>query len=68
MVDFLMYYGDKIFRKKRPFCVKTHQRLLATMCWGFIQLVQVPEKVVEELGLTVEEVDKLTSVVVELTS
>jgi 3-hydroxyacyl-CoA dehydrogenase len=61
VVDFLMHYGDRFLGKTTVLCKDTPAFIANRV--GIYSMVQTI-KVVEELGLTVEEVDKLTSVVV----
>ncbi|MDZ7899024.1 MAG: 3-hydroxyacyl-CoA dehydrogenase/enoyl-CoA hydratase family protein [Arcicella sp.] len=61
IIDFLMYYGDRFLGKTTVLCKDTPAFIANRV--GIYSMVQTI-KVVEELGLTVEEVDKLTSVVV----
>ncbi len=61
VIDFLMHYGDRFLGKTTVLCKDTPAFIANRV--GIYSMVQTI-KVVEELGLTVEEVDKLTSVVV----
>ncbi len=61
VTDFLMHYGDRFLGKTTVFCKDTPAFIANRV--GIYSMMKTM-KVVEELGLTVEEVDKLTSVVV----
>jgi 3-hydroxyacyl-CoA dehydrogenase len=61
VTDFLMHYGDRFLGKTTVLCKDTPAFIANRV--GIYSMVKTI-KVVEELGLTVEEVDKLTSVVV----
>lgn len=61
VIDFLMHYGDRFLGKTTVLCKDTPAFIANRV--GIYSMMKTM-KVVEELGLTVEEVDKLTSVVV----
>lgn len=61
VTDFLMHYGDRFLGKTTVLCKDTPAFIANRV--GIYSMMKTM-KVVEELGLTVEEVDKLTSVVV----
>ena len=61
IIDFLMHYGDRFLGKTTVLCKDTPAFIANRV--GIYSMMKTM-KVVEELGLTVEEVDKLTSVVV----
>lgn len=61
VTDFLMHYGDRFLGKTTVLCKDTPAFIANRI--GIYSMMKTM-KVVEELGLTVEEVDKLTSVVV----
>ncbi len=61
VTDFLMHYGDRFLGKTTVLCKDTPAFIANRV--GIYSMMKTI-KVVEELGLTVEEVDKLTSVVV----
>jgi 3-hydroxyacyl-CoA dehydrogenase len=61
VTNFLMHYGDRFLGKTTVLCKDTPAFIANRV--GIYSMVKTI-KVVEELGLTVEEVDKLTSVVV----
>lgn len=61
VIDFLMHYGDRFLGKTTVLCKDTPAFIANRV--GIYSMMKTM-KVVEELGLTVEEVDKLTSIVV----
>lgn len=61
VVDFLMHYGDRFLGKTTVLCKDTPAFIANRV--GVYSMMQTMQ-VVESMGLTVEEVDKLTSVVV----
>ncbi|PWK27834.1 3-hydroxyacyl-CoA dehydrogenase [Arcicella aurantiaca] len=61
VTDFLMHYGDRFLGKTTVLCKDTPAFIANRV--GVYSMMKTM-KVVEEMGLTVEEVDKLTSVVV----
>lgn len=61
VIDFLMHYGDRFLGKTTVLCKDTPAFIANRV--GVYSMMKTMQ-VVEEMGLTVEEVDKLTSVVV----
>lgn len=61
VIDFLMHYGDRFLGKTTVLCKDTPAFIANRI--GVYSMMKTMQ-VVEEMGLTVEEVDKLTSTVV----